>query len=434
MEKMHAKIPSVSTKGKLTRRNKMKRKCKNIDLRNYKNLIPAIEDVTFRHLKRYDFRNLLLHFGLKVEDYRLYFLTHDKSLFNDVFEAIAKQCVKEITERKLYLKPVEIRIKMDKSTGKIRQIGKECAMQQIYDYIVRYATKEILDKRIVPQQASSIKGRGQIYGKDMIQSWIRKDVDSLRYAKKHNKRHKRKCKYFVKLDIEKCYPSAKLDRFMALFRKDCANEDLLWLVETLLASHRTNGYSGFMIGSLISQDSVQYMLSFAYRHIKEMHYYRKEKRYRNVEHMLLFMDDTLMIGSNRKQLHSAVKEFIKYLDEVLGFKVKENYQIMDLEEAPIDMMGYVIYYDGHSEIRGRDFVRARRMALRYRSQGDFLTLRQCKRILAYKGYFKYTNSRSVSKKYDLKKIFKYSAKKISVEERRKHGDKKGSEFTSPGNS
>ena len=402
----------------------MKRKCKNVDLRNYKNLIPAIKDVLFRHAKRYDFKNLLINFGLPKETYREYLVTNNKDLFDDVIVEIAKECVRRIETRDLKLSEVKIRIKEDKSTGKIRQIGKESAMQQIFDYIAYHSAKEIFDRRIVPEQASSIKGRGQVYGTEMIKRWIDADNDASRYAKRHHARYTRQCRYHEKNDVSKCYPSADVDVFMKLFRKDCANEDVIWLWETLLKSHRVNGYKGFMIGSLVSQWAVQYMMSFAYRFIKDLHYERRGKTFKCVEHMLIFMDDILMIGSNHKQLKNAVNKLSGFMERELHFRIKPNWQILDIYKDPIDMMGYAVYADGHVEIRGRDFIRARRMILRYYSQDCFLTMRQCKRICSYKGYFMHSDSRTFARDNGLKNIFKYAATKISVEERRKNADKK----------
>ena len=363
-----------------------------------------------------------------MSDYRLYLITNDRSLLDETIEEIAKECAYRIASRDLKLSRVEIRIKVDKSTGKVRQIGKESAMQQVFDYIAFYSAKEIFDARIVSEQASSIPGRGQIYGMKMIKRWIDKDNDSFRYARRHNYRYSRKCRYHVKCDIRKCYPSARIDCFLRLFQKDCANADVLWLWETLLRSHQIDDYIGFMIGSLVSQWAVQYMMSFAYRHIKGLHYERRGKSFKCVEHMLIFMDDILLIGSNRKQLRSAVRELDRYLNDELGFHLKQNWQILDINSDPIDMMGFAVYSNGHVEIRGRDFIRARRLILRYRMNNSFLTVRQCKRILSYKGYFMYSDSRNVSRRYRLKEIFRYAAKKISTEEKRKNENIKSSKL------
>ena len=398
-------------------RNKMKKKCKNINLRDPECLIPAVKDVVFRHYRRYDFRNVLFHFGLSEDDYNEYFLTKNKALFDDCIRNIATECARRIINRDLKLKPVIIREKLDKTTGKVRLIGKESAMQQVFDYIVLHGSDEIFRRRFVSEQASSIKGRGQVYGKEMIKGWIDADNDALRYAARHDVLYTRKCKYHVKIDIQKCYPSAKLEIFMSLFSKECANQDLIWLYETLLRSHRVGGYTGFMIGSVISQNACQYMLSFLYRYAKDLHYERRGKKYMSVSHMLLFLDDMLLMGSNRKELKSAVRSVARYAEKNLGFKIKPNWQIHDIDKDPIDMMGYVVFSDGHVEIRGRDFVKARRMLLRYYSQGNYLTLKQCQRICSYKGFFDHSDSKHAREIYHLKEVIEYASEKISRREK-----------------
>ena len=298
-------------------------------------------------------------------------------------------------------------------------------MQQVFDYIAFYAAKEVFERRIVPEQASSIKKRGQVYGQKIIAGWVDKDIACLRFVENHPEmQYQCKCEYFVICDITQCYPSADLEAFMSFFRKEVANDDIVWLWYTLLKSHQANRYKGFMIGSLISQWAVQYMMTFAYRYVRDLHYERRGKKYKCVDHMLIFMDDMLMTSSNRKQLKSAVRKLRAYLQNELGFRIKDNWQIHHIKEDPIDMMGYVIYADGHVEIRSRDFIKARRMALRYKAQGNFLTMRQCKRILSYKGFFKYSDSKNARKKYNFDQIFEYAAEKISVEERRKNGKPK----------
>lgn len=417
------KIQSAGRKANADTQNKkliMKRSCKHIDIKNYETLIPFVTEAVRRHCDRYDFKNLLMKHGLSQRDYSYFQSTRDPSVLRESIINVAKDCAVRIANRDLKLRPIEIRIKLDKTTGKVREIGKESAMQQCFDYIAYYSANEIFERRIVSEQASSIKHRGQLYGMKMIRGWVVKDLDSSRYAESHGIRYSKKCRYHVKCDIRKCYPSADVEKFIALFSRDCANEDIIWLWYNLLKSHQVGDYKGFMIGSLVSQWACQYMLSFAYRHIKNMHYTKRNKSYQNVSHMLLFMDDQLLIGSNRTQLKKAVAELIRYTHDVLGFEIKESWHIHDINDVPIDMMGFKIYADGHVEIRGRDYIKARRIILRYYSQNYFLTFRQCKRLVSYKGYFKYSNSNNVQKKYNIPRVLKYASQKISEADRRKN--------------
>ena len=96
--------------------------------------------------------------------------------------------MRQIKNRRLELEQVRIRKQQDKTTGKIRMIGCEGAMQQVFDYIAVHSCKEIWDARITMQQCSSIPERGQIYGMKLIKKYVLADERAMRYAKKHGKK------------------------------------------------------------------------------------------------------------------------------------------------------------------------------------------------------------------------------------------------------
>lgn len=374
-----------------------------------------------RHKKRHDFRALLLQNGLKKNDYYQGIATGDNSAFIEPIKRIAAYAAESIANRHLELRPPRIRTRMDNTTGKIRQIGEESAMQQVFDYIAVFAAKEIWLRRIVPQQVSSIKGRGQIHGKNIIKGWIDSDIHATAYAKKHGLTYNNHCKYHTKLDIRKCYPTANKDIFLDLFAKDCGNDDLIWLWRALLATHNVGGYTGFMIGALTSQWACQFMLSFVYRHAMSLTTKRRNKPIRLVSHMLLFMDDMLLVGPSRKNLKMAVRSVAKMIKTVLGWNIKETWQIQDIENHPIDMMGYVMHKSGKVTIRAKDFIRARRMLLRAATL-ETLTIEQARRMASQKGFFTNSNSSGVMKALDAKTHYRTAAEVISKydKERAKH--------------
>ena len=396
----------------------MRRSCASVDLRNYKTLVPWVWDCIQRHYDRFDFRDMLLKNGISPDTYAEVLESHDSSKLYKAVEPIAKEAARRIANRDLELKPVRIKKRMDHSTGKIRPIGREEPMQQIFDTIAVYASAEIWRRRIVLHQVSSIKGRGPLYGVKIIQHWIMEDNRAARYAKAHGLPYVSQCKHHTKNDIQQCFPSARVEVFMALFRKDCANQDLLWLWETLLCSHRVEGYQGFMIGSLVSQWAMQYMLSFAYRYAMEQATVRRGKRIKTVSHAMFFMDDFLFLGSNRKNIKSVIRKIAKFAKEKMGLTMKDNWHIKELEKEPIDMMGYVAHRNGKITIRARNFLRGRRLVLTYYRE-HALTLQQARRLSAYKGFFKHTQITHIKKwKNDMNKIpvaeaFDYAAGVIS---------------------
>ena len=394
----------------------MKKKCKNIDITDWQTVRPWVRDCIMRHKSRYDFKSLLIRHGLTKEEYKKALINQEYGIFEKAIVSISKEACEHIKARELNLPPVVMRKMLDSTSGKIRDIGKESAMQQVYDHIAVRSCDEIFRCRMVDQQMSSIRGRGQIKGMQLIRKHIRDDNKAIRYAEKHGLYYASKCKHHVKLDVHLCYPSAELEIFMAILEHDCGNEVIIWLWRTLLTSHHINGYEGFMIGALPSQWAVQMMLSFIYRYAMTLKYERRGKTFKKISHMVMFMDDMLLFGSNRKQLLSAVKDICKYAKSELGFDIKPNYQIHELENTGVDMMGYVIYRNGKVEMRGRNYIKSRRVVLRYYANGR-LVYPQAQRLNSYKGFYKYSDSRKVSQKLKLDKIFKYCSKLISAHDK-----------------
>ncbi|MCD8208347.1 MAG: hypothetical protein LUD72_10455, partial [Bacteroidales bacterium] len=347
----------------------MKRDCKNIDVTDWMTVKPWVYECISRHYKRYDFRHLLRDIGGMTSAEYARVIDGDKEPLDAAVENIAKEAAKRIGERKLNLPPVKIRLKEDHSTFKVRMIGLESAMQQVFDYIAVRACTKIWDRRVVPQQASSIKGRGPSYGVAMISKWLRRDTRASEWAKRHHRRYRRKYKYFVHLDITQCYASLRIEPFMKWFCRDCGNQDLIWLWNEIFESHHVprpdNGeiYEGYMIGALPSQQACQYVLSFLYRYVMSLHKMRHGKLIKQLSGMVMFMDDMLLFSPSRHDLEMAVNEMVVYARDEFGLTIKPNWQICDIEKTPADMMGYLVRADGSITVRPRVFLRVRRLAM-----------------------------------------------------------------------
>lgn len=91
-------------------------------------------------------------------------------------------------------------------------------------------------------------------------------------------------------------------------------------------------------------------------------------------------------------IDSITREAIRRIEErSLGLKpVRIREQHDKTTQTGIDMMGFVIYATGKVKIRARDYLRARRMMLRY-ERTKRMTLSQAKRLVSYKGFFKYSD-------------------------------------------
>lgn len=397
----------------------MKRLCKKTDITDLHTILPWVADCIHRHQKRYDFKKLLYDHGVTQDAYFMALKTHNYESWQPAIRSIAAHAAQSIYERDLNLKPPTITHRFDHASGKERDIGCESAMQQVFDFIAVYAAMPVFDRRMVIQQASSVEGRGQIYGVRIIRRWAMKNRAGIEYAERHGYRPKNRMKWFVKLDVAKCFPSCRAEIFLAHFERDCGNPDLIWLWYELLQTHRIDGYRGFMIGALTSQWAAQYMLSFAYHFAMNI---RKPPRRgvseQAVTHMMMFMDDMMLCGSSRKQLRNAVDQLVSYMRTDFGLSIKPNWHIREFTEScGIDMMGFVVYPSGKVRIRARDWVKVRRMILRSHAQNYLVSYKQAKRITSYKGYIKHSDSAAAVGKYRAQVVFRTAQKVVSKKER-----------------
>ena len=120
-----------------------------------------------------------------------------RSKFDGLIQKISLDMYNDITNRNIALTPIKYEKRIDKSNHKEREIGISSIKQQVFDYIAVNACKEMFLAKIGFYQCASLKGKGQLFGKRAIESWLRKDKSGTKYA--------------YKCDIKKFYPSINHD-------------------------------------------------------------------------------------------------------------------------------------------------------------------------------------------------------------------------------
>jgi len=214
-----------------------------------------------------------------------------KAIFRFV-ELLIDQIRIELFDRNLKFIPIWYRDKIDASNGKLRRIGIQNVKQQIYDYIAVEGLSDIL-RRIGEHQYASIKGRGQLAGAKRISRWMRN----------------KNLRCIGKADVKKCFPSIDHGLLMNFLNKRIKNDDLLWLIQTLIDTFE----QGLSIGSYLSQYLCNLYMSQLYHEISENMYRIRKKRDGTMQrvnltsHVLIYMDDIFITGTNTKDLHKAMK-------------------------------------------------------------------------------------------------------------------------------
>ena len=360
----------------------MKRLCKDVDITDRGLISRAVYACLDKKYRRNDvIKYMSQTSGLKENQIRYIYFRYGKRGMYPIVELIITELQSEIVNGSVSFPKIWYREKIDGSSGKVRRIGIQNVKQQLYDYIAVEGLKPVL-KRIGEFQYASIKGRGTTKGKEIISRWVRN----------------RDMRYFVKLDVRKCFESIDHELLMSFLEKHIKNEKLIWLIKMLISSFER----GLSIGSYLSQYLCNLYMSILYHYImEELYKTRRGKRVNLVRHCLIYMDDILMIGSQRRDMEKAVKQVIKKAEEI-GFEIKPNYQLKTIDGNCIDMMGFKIYRT-HTEIRGRIFLRVRRS---FRIARKHVTIRAAKKCISYYGYLKHTNSKRIIRRWKVKSTIK----------------------------
>lgn len=363
----------------------MKRVCKNVDITNEELIMTAIRRCMKNKSRKKRNRQDIV---------RIY-----KEHGTD--EAIAHMMAAEIKARKLDLRPVYMKEVVDGSNGKVRTIGIEDIKRQFYNNLCFVALEE-LSHRIGEYQCTCIEGRGAVWGKERILGWMSDP----------------KIKWVVQCDIRKNYQSVDHGKLMAFLRKHVANEDLLWLIETLLD---TSGSEGLLIGSVLSVILDALYLSQIYHFaMEDLYKIRKHKdgtkeRERLVEHAIFFVDDQSFYCRSQKSAKMAIKRVITYAAD-LGLTIKPGYTIRQITDTQHqDMLGYRIYRH-KAAMRRRDYLKVKRELRKVDEDPD---IHSCRSLIALSGIFiKHSDSYRFRKKYHTKRLVRKARRYVSRNEKR----------------
>lgn len=282
-------------------------------------------------------------------------------------------------------------LRIDRCNGKPRIIvpprfDKEEPEQWIHHIVIK-TLKPIIMKGMYQFSCGSIPGRGIHYGKKYLEKFI--------------KENKSEIKYVLKFDIHHFYESINIDLLKERFRKIIHDERMLKLIFYILDSneYQLDGElykGGLLIGFYPSQWFANFFLQPFDHFIKEN---LKVKCY------VRYMDDCVIFGRNKKELHQKLYAIEQYLGK-MDLELKSNYQIYRFDYIDrqgnrrgrfIDFMGFKFYRD-KTTIRKGIFARATRTARRI-SKKEKVTWFDAARMLSYKGWFKRTNTYKAFMKY-----------------------------------
>lgn len=196
--------------------------------------------------------------------------------------------------------------------------------------------------------------------------------------------------YCLKMDAKKFYPSINHEILKSKYRGLFKDKELLWLIDEIIES--TDGETGIPIGNYLSQYSGNFYLAEFDHWIKEV---------KHIKYYYRYMDDIVILGNNKDDLHELRKEIDTIFRTKLKLKVKDNWQVFPTFVRGIDFVGYRVFMN-YSLLRKSTCLQFKKKMVRIdkkKVNNETLTYSEWCSINSYKGWLIHCNSYRLNKKY-----------------------------------
>lgn len=260
----------------------------------------------------------------------------------------------------------------DKSSQKEREITTpKFYPDQCIHWVLMQILTPILSKSMYQYNCGSVKGRGGKYVHKYCTKIIRNDYKNT--------------KYYLKMDIQKFYPSITNKLVTDCCKNKIKDKKVIDLITILLGEK-----DGLEIGYYTSQH-------FANLVLEELDHIIKEKF--GIKYYIRYIDDMVLFGRNKKELNRVRKEVEYWLNEH-GLKLKSNWKITKTDIG-LDFVG-VRFFRNYNIMRKRIMINIKKTVKKIK-KAKYISIKNAQSMLSYNGWMKST----YSKNFYLKNIKPY---------------------------
>lgn len=191
-------------------------------------------------------------------------------------------------------------------------------------------------------------------------------------AKKYIKRALRdkRVRYVAKLDISKFFNNVDTKILSQMFKRKVKDKRFTDLIDKVLE----NGGKGLPIGYYTSQ-------WFSNFYLEGLDHFIKEKL--KVKYFVRYVDDMVLLDTNKRKLHRAVDSINQYLHGI-GLKLKGNWQVWKVDSRPIDFVGFR-FYRNRTMLRKKIYFKLLRRIRNIKKSG-YITPKQAMGLLSLIGW------------------------------------------------
>ena len=271
--------------------------------------------------------------------------------------------------------------KEDYTISKINDKGKERELWKLPYYphrIIQWAImlqiEDIFKETFTNFTCASIPNRGIHYAQNLVNKYLNDEANT---------------KYCLKIDINKFYPSINHEILKKMLRKKINDSHLLSLLDMIIDSCPPKGIP---IGSYLSQYLANFYLAYF------DHWLKEELK---IKYVVRYMDDIVILGRTKEELHSDLKRMKSYISQNLDLKIKDNWQVFPTDIRGIDFVGYR-FFRKFTLLRKRTykkFKRTMKNAEKYYNRNGKINHQIWCSINSYNGWLKWCDSFRLKQKY-----------------------------------
>jgi hypothetical protein len=216
------------------------------------------------------------------------------------------------------------------------------------------------------------------------------------------------CQYCLKLDVRKYYPSLNHKVLKSKFRRIFKDAELLWLLDEIIDSISTANIenlrdvwsldedidieTGVPIGNYLSQYCGNFYLSSFDHWLKEV---------KRVKYAFRYMDDIVIFGRTKEELHQLKNEINEYFRSKLYLTIKKNWQIFPTYVRGVDFVGYRMFLN-FTLLRKSSCITLKKKMLKVKNKvmkGKLMNYSEWCSINSYKGWLQHCDSYRLTQKY-----------------------------------
>lgn len=252
---------------------------------------------------------------------------------------------------------------------------------QIVHHLIVSQLRPIVMKSLYEHAYGSIPDRGIHTAKKQMEKWVRS------YG---NKRF-----YVFKCDIRHFYDSIDHSILKNKLQRKISDNRYLDLVFGLIDSFESEPNRGIPKGFYTSQ-------WLAHFYLTEFDHFIKEKLH--VKHYMRYVDDIVLLDTNKKRLRKNAQEMEKFLNEKLNLKLKDDWQLFRFVDKnnengrDIDFMGFR-FFRNKTILRKSNLRTIRRKANHLdkkrrnynEGSGQGVTVHDAESMLSYLGWTKHAD-------------------------------------------